>query len=96
MSKYKVELTANGTDFTFNVDLSDYNKFVNSIAGSGSKVQAAHNLCATTLAEDSDSDALAKLLALPGVPMQMAGEIVENVTADVDISLKKSSKRASA
>ena len=88
MSKTSIDLTIDDQNFTFNVGVSDYNRFMNNVGGKN-KVAPAHNLCAQTLDEKSDSAALLALLKKPGMPFQIAEAIIEEVVPDVNITAKK-------
>jgi len=88
MSKSIIDLTIDEQKFTFNVGVSDYNRFINNVGGKN-KVAPAHNLCAQTLDEKSDSKALLELLKKPGMPFEIAQAIIEEVVPDVNVIAKK-------
>jgi len=88
MSKTTITLVIAGTEFTFNVGVSDYNRFINNIGGKN-KVAPAHNLCSQTLDEDSDSEALLELLKQPGVPFEIAEALIEKIVPELNITVKK-------
>lgn len=78
-------LRVNGLELRFCMTLPTYNRYLNELQPT-SKVAPAHNLCMRTVEPDSRA-ALQDLLALPGVGVQLAAQLVAAYTPDVEIEL---------
>ncbi|MCJ2164659.1 MULTISPECIES: putative phage tail assembly chaperone [unclassified Pseudodesulfovibrio] len=87
--KKNITLTINGDDIRFEVDNDDYNKFVNEMQPT-SKVAPAQNFLMRTVVAD-DKDALKKLLELPGAGIDIVGNLVQEYTPALSITVGKSS-----
>jgi len=85
-----IELTVNGKDLSFRVDLAAYNKYLNELVPTN-KVGPAHNFLMRTISPD-DKDALKAILDMPGAGLQLAGKILEEFTPDIEIELGESKR----
>ena len=87
--KKDITLDINGTEIHFEVALDDYNKFINEMQPT-SKVAPAQNFLMRTVITE-DKDALKKLLELPGAGIDIVGNLVQEYTPDLSITVGKSS-----
>ena len=86
--KKVIELEINDKAITFNITLAAYNQYINSTTPNN-KIQPAHNFCMNTV-DDSSKAALRELIKQPGMPLHVAGAIVEEYQPDIAITVKKS------
>jgi hypothetical protein len=83
-----IDVTIDGQDYSlqFNVGMADYNRYLNAM-NPKDKVAPAHNF---VRAVSTDKAALDPLLKMPGVSLQLAGEILEEYMPQVEVISKKS------
>lgn len=81
-------LDINGSEIRFDVGMDAYNKFINEMTPNN-KVSPAHNFLMRTVSDDS-RDALKSLLEMPGAAVEIVGNLVEEYTPDLNITVGKS------
>lgn len=91
----KITISADENDFNFNVEMDDFNKFINETTQTD-KVAPAFNLLMSTI-EEKQKEAFKKLVIRDGKPngliaMQFAGAVSEEFGGEVKTSLKKPKK----
>ncbi len=83
----KIVLTVDEQDLTFDIELSDYNAYVNGMSPTN-KVAPSHNFLMRTI-EDADRDTLKTFLKLPGAPLDIAGALLEEYQPHLNITVGK-------
>jgi hypothetical protein len=84
----KIELEVGEQEFEFNVNVTAYNKFLNS-SSPVNKIQPATNFLMSVI-NDKHKKALKEFLKQPGAALQMAGAVIEEYQPEFNISVKKS------
>lgn len=83
----KITLDVNDKEFTFNVNPTAYNKFLNT-SSQGVKIQGATNFLMDVV-EPSNRAELKKLLQQPGAAHHVVGAVVEQYQPEFNITVKK-------
>ncbi|ENN96910.1 MULTISPECIES: putative phage tail assembly chaperone [Pseudoalteromonas] len=84
----KITLETPVGDITFNVNASDYNKYINSTQPNN-KVQPATNFVLNTVVQE-DAKKLKELVQQPGAALFLVGAIVEEYQPEFNFTVKKS------
>lgn len=87
--KIEITMTVDGTEMvlTFDVGLTDYNRFLNA-TNPKDKISPAHNFVWAVFV--GDKSVIDPLLKLPGMGLQLTGEIIEEYMPQVEFISKKS------
>jgi hypothetical protein len=94
LNEKKITLEVKGVDFTFNVNRTEYNKYINSIT-QNSKVAPSHNFLMCTVDETQRATLRDFLKDTPASEVSIAGQVLEEYTPDLGIVVKKSSSAQS-
>lgn len=90
LNEKKITLEVKGVDFTFNVNRTEYNKYINSIT-QNNKVAPSHNFLMGTVDETERATLREYLKNTPASEVTLAGHVLEEYTPDLGIVVKKSS-----
>jgi len=83
-----LDAEVNGTNYTFEMTRSAYNKCINAM-GPTNKTVPFHNLLVATISADQ-KDELVKLLDdTPGSELAIGAMVIDQYTPDLDIVVKK-------
>ena len=85
----KIVITVDGIDFTFNVGLADYNRYINEVA-MDNKINPGVRLLRGTLAEKEQRDELNKFIE-SGFTMEIAAMLLKAFKPELVIEIKNSS-----
>lgn len=85
----QINIDVGTAEFTFNVTLPLYNKYLNSITPSN-KIQPATNFLMSTVEPEQSKD-LKALLTQPGAALHLAAAVVEDYQPEFNFTVKKSS-----
>jgi len=85
----KIELDVNDVELVFNVNVTAYNKYQNSLS-LVNKVQPATNFLMAVVDDTSKAD-LKKMIKQPGAAIHIASAIVDEYQPEFNITVKKSS-----
>jgi hypothetical protein len=85
----EIQLNVNGTDLTFNVNLSNYNKYINgAMKPTANGVQLATNFLTNVVSDQSKPD-LMEIIKQPGAAINIIGHVIEDYQPDFEITVKK-------
>ena len=87
MTTKDIVLTIGETDFTFRVETSDYNSYINDLKPDN-KITPSVNFVRRTLADKTQRPALDELCE-QGLAIDIAGMLVEEFRPKLEISVKK-------
>ncbi|SOB60532.1 Phage protein [Pseudodesulfovibrio profundus] len=88
--KKTITLDINDKPITFHIEPDDYNRFLNEMQPNN-KVSPAHNFLMRTVDEGCKEE-LKELLLIPGAPLTIVGDLVEEYTPDLRITVGKSKR----
>lgn len=83
--KEAITLRVNGTPILFDMTADIYNKYIDEIQPT-KKTGPTRNMLMRAVHPDS-KDALKAVVDLPGVAMQIAGQLVEKYAPDIEITV---------
>ena len=82
-----ITLVVKGKALAFDVTLDAYNKYLNEVMP-GNRIAPARNLLVRTVRQENKEELLA-LLELPGAPVLLATQLVDEYTPDIEITVGK-------
>ncbi|MCL1123302.1 putative phage tail assembly chaperone [Shewanella surugensis] len=86
-----ITLEVNDSEFSFDVDITSYNKYINT-NNPQNKVQPATNFLLSVVKKEHRKS-LKEFLTLPGASMYLVGAIVEEYQPEFNITVKKSNSK---
>ncbi|WP_299002312.1 putative phage tail assembly chaperone [uncultured Shewanella sp.] len=84
-----ITLEVDDNEFSFDVDITSYNKYINT-NNHQNKVQPATNFLLSVVKEEHRKS-LKEFLTLPGASMHLVASVVEEYQPEFNITVKKSS-----